>query len=244
MKIALIGHGRMGQEIENVAAGLHIEISKVFEVDDNPEGSGLTRESLKGIDVCMEFSTPSAVMDNIRAVVECGKNLVVGTTGWQDHIEEVRNLVKQKKTGFLYAPNFALGVNIFSQIVMDVARIMDRYIDYDVMIQEAHQRSKADNPSGTALALAGVVLQNLKRKTELVTSLAHGGLQAHQMQISSTRLGSVSPKHAVVFDSESDTIELVHTMKNRRGLAIGALVAAEWLKGKKGFYTMRDVLLS
>lgn len=244
MKIALIGHGKMGREVENIAAGLHIEVSKVFDVDNNPDGMGLTKESLKGVDVCLDFSTPSAVMDNIRAVVECGKNLVVGTTGWQDRMDEVRKLVKEKKTGFLHAPNFALGVNIFTQIVMDASRIMDRYGDYDVMIREEHQRTKADSPSGTALALAGVVLHNLKRKSEIVTTLAHGGVQPHQMQISSSRIGNVTPKHAILFDSESDTIELAHTMKNRRGLAIGALVAAEWLKGKKGFYTMRDVLLA
>lgn len=244
MKIALIGHGKMGKEIENIAGGLRIEILKVFDADNNPGGTGLTKESLKGVDVCMEFSTPATVMENIRAVVESEKSLVVGTTGWQDRLDEVRKLVKGKKTGFLYAPNFALGVNIFSQIVMDASHIMDRYADYDVMIQEMHQRSKADSPSGTALSLAGLVLQNLKRKSEIVTDLAHGAPQAHQMQISSTRIGNVIPRHTVVFDSESDTIELVHTMKNRRGLAIGALIAAEWLKGKKGFYTMRDVLLA
>ena len=244
MKIALIGHGKMGKEVENIAGGLRIEIVKVFDADNNPGGAGLTTESLKGVDVCLEFSTPAAVMDNVRAVVGCGKNLVVGTTGWQDRLDEVRKLVKEKKTGFLYAPNFALGVNIFSQIVMDAARIMDRYGDYDVVIQEMHQREKVDSPSGTALALAGAVLQNLKRKSEIVTQLAHGALQPSQMQISSVRIGNVMPRHVVMFDSESDTIELVHTMKNRRGLAIGALVAAEWLKGKKGFYTMRDVLLA
>lgn len=244
MKIALIGHGKMGKEIENVAGSLRIDILKVFDAENNADGTGLTRESLKGVDVCMEFSTPATVMNNIRAVVECGKNLVVGTTGWQDRLEEVRKLVREKKTGFLYAPNFALGVNIFSQIVMDAAHIMDRYGDYDAVIQEMHQRSKVDSPSGTALSLAALVMQNLKRKSELVTDTGRGPLQPHQMQISSLRVGNVMPRHAVMFDSESDTIELVHTMKNRRGLAIGALVAAEWLKGKKGFFTMRDVLLT
>lgn len=244
MKIALIGYGKMGQEIESVAGGLRMEIVQVFEAENNQGGTGLTRESLKGVDVCLEFSTPAAVMDNIRAVIDAGKNLVVGTTGWQDRLDEVRKLVKEKKTGFLYAPNFALGVNIFSQIIMDAAHIMDRYADYDVVIQEMHQSAKVDSPSGTALALAGIVLQQLKRKSEIVTALGRGALQPHQMQISSTRVGNVMPRHAVMFDSESDTIELVHTMKNRRGLAIGALVAAEWLKGKKGFYTMRDVLMS
>jgi 4-hydroxy-tetrahydrodipicolinate reductase len=242
MNIAIIGYGKMGREVEQAAAGLKIGVSKIFDAESNEGGSGLTREALKGIDVCLEFSTPATVLENIRAVVDAGKNIVVGTTGWQDRIDEVRKLVKEKKTGFLFSPNFAIGVNIFSQIVMDAAHIMDRYTDYDVIIQEAHQRAKADSPSGTALSLAGIVLQNLKRKSEIVTNLGHGPLQQHQMQVSSLRVGNVIPHHSVLFDSESDSIELVHTMKNRRGLAVGALIAAEWLKGKKGFYTMRDVL--
>jgi 4-hydroxy-tetrahydrodipicolinate reductase len=242
MNIAIIGYGKMGREVESAAAGLKIGVSKIFDADNNAGAAGLTRETLKGVDVCLEFSTPATVLENVKAVVECGKNIVVGTTGWQDRIDEVRKLVKEKKTGFLFAPNFALGVNIFSQIVMDASHIMDRYTDYDVVIQEGHQRTKVDSPSGTALSIAGIVLQNLKRKSEIVTQLAHEPLESHQMQISSLRVGNMAPRHTVVFDSESDTIELVHTMKNRRGLAIGALVAAEWLKGKKGFFTMRDVL--
>lgn len=242
MNIAIIGYGKMGREVEAAAAGFKIEVGRIFDAENNEAASGLTKESLKGVDVCVEFSTPATALDNIKAVVKCGKNIVVGTTGWQDRMDDVRKLVKEKKTGFLFSPNFALGVNIFSQVIRDTAHIMDRYNDYDVMIQEAHQRAKADSPSGTALAIAAIVLQNIKRKTEIVGDFTHGSLQTHQMQVSSVRLGNVIPRHAVVFDSESDTIEIVHTMKNRRGLAIGALIAAEWLMGKKGFFTMKDVL--
>jgi 4-hydroxy-tetrahydrodipicolinate reductase len=242
MNIALIGHGKMGKEVEAAAAALRINVSAIFDDDNNRGGAGLTKESLKGVDVCIEFSTPATVMDNIRTVIESGKNIVVGTTGWYDRLDEVRKLVKQKKTGFLYAPNFALGVNIFSQIVMDASHLMDRYADYDAAIQEMHQRTKVDSPSGTALSIAGVILQNLKRKSEIVNGLGHEPIKPHQLQISASRVGNVMARHTVMFDSDSDTIELVHTMKNRRGLATGALVAAEWIKGKKGFYTMRDVL--
>ncbi len=244
MNIALIGYGKMGKEVENAAVGLRIKVSAVFDENNNRGGAGLTKESLKGVDVCIEFSTPATVLDNIRAVIASGKNIVVGTTGWYNRLDEVRKLVKEKKTGFLYAPNFALGVNIYSQIVMDASHLMDRYADYDVAMQEMHQRSKADSPSGTALSIAGVILQNLKRKSEIVTELGHEPIKPHQLQIGASRVGNVLARHTVIFDSESDTIELVHTMKNRRGLATGALVAAEWLKGKKGFYTMRDVVLT
>lgn len=244
MNIAIIGYGKMGKEVAEAAKTLRINVSAVFDAENNEDAGALTKEGLKGVDVCIEFSTPATVVDNIRAVLECGKNIVVGTTGWYDRLDEVKKLVKEKKAGFLYAPNFALGVNIFSQIVMNAAHLMNQYTDYDVAVQEIHQRAKADSPSGTALSLGTLILQQLKRKSEIVTDAARGPVRANQLQISAARIGNVQPRHTVVFDSDSDTIELVHTMKNRRGLAIGTLVAAEWLKGKRGFYTMRDVLLT
>jgi 4-hydroxy-tetrahydrodipicolinate reductase len=239
----LIGYGKMGKEVERVAKERGIRVVRVFDVDTNQDAAGLTKEALKQTDVCIEFSTPEAVMENIRAVAEAGKNIVVGTTGWYDRLDEVRSLVKARRIGFLYASNFSLGVNIFSQIVMDAAHLFDRHAGYDVAIQETHHRGKADSPSGTALSLASLVLQNLRRKSEIVSGAPREPLRENQLHTASTRVGSVTGQHRVVFDSEADTIELVHTAKNRAGFALGAVVAAEWLKGKKGFFTMRDVLL-
>ena len=244
MNLALIGYGKMGKEVEHVAKERGVKIVKIFDLDNNTSGLGLTRDSLKGVDVCVDFSTPAAVIDNIEAAATCGKNIVVGTTGWYDQLGHVRACVKEHKIGFLYAPNFSLGVNIFTQIVMDAARLFDRHADYDVAINELHHRMKTDSPSGTALSLGAVILQTMTRKSELVTETQHEKIKAHQLHVSSTRLGAVTGKHTVIFDAEYDTIELVHTAKNRKGFALGALVAAEWLKGKKGFYTMRDVILA
>jgi 4-hydroxy-tetrahydrodipicolinate reductase len=244
VNLALIGYGKMGKEVEHVAKERGVKILKIFELDNNTSGLGLTKDSLKGVDVCVDFSTPAAVIDNIEAAATCGKNIVVGTTGWYDQLGHVRTCVKEHKIGFLYAPNFSLGVNIFTQIVMDAARLFDRHAGYDVAINELHHRMKTDSPSGTALSLGAVVLQTMTRKSELVTETQHGQIKSHQLHVSSTRLGAVTGKHTVTFDAEYDTIELVHTAKNRRGFALGALVAAEWLKGKKGFYTMRDVILA
>jgi 4-hydroxy-tetrahydrodipicolinate reductase len=243
MNLALIGHGKMGKEVERVAQEKGIKVVKVFEVDENPDGTGINKDSLKSVDVCIDFSSPEAVLSNIEAVADCGKNIVVGTTGWYDRLDYVRKLVKEKKIGFLYASNFSLGVNIFNQIVMDAAHLFEKYPQYDVAINETHHKAKADSPSGTALTLGSTILQAIKRKSELVTETQHAAIKPHQLHVTSTRMGAVTGKHAVLFDSDADTIELVHTAKNRSGMAFGAIVAAEWIKGKKGFYTMRDVLL-
>jgi len=243
MNLALIGYGHMGKEVEQAAKEKGLKITRILEADNNTGGIGLTPESLKGVDVCIDFSTPAAVVSNIESVVACGKNMVVGTTGWYNRLEDVKKLVKEKKIGFLYAPNFSLGVNIFSQIVMDAAHLFERYSEYDVAIHEVHHRGKADSPSGTALSLGAIVLQSLRRKSELMNEAPKAAIKPNQLHLSSTRVGSVMGKHMVMFDSEFDTVELTHTAKSRRGFALGAIVAAEWLKGKKGFFTMRDVIL-
>ena len=243
MNLALIGHGKMGKEVEAVAKEKGIKVVKILEVENNTGGMGITKDSLKGIDVCIDFSSPAAVIANIEAVADCGRNIVVGTTGWYDRLDYVRKLVKEKKIGFLYAANFSLGVNLFSHIMMDAAHLIDRYAEYDVALSEVHHRGKADSPSGTALSLGALILQTMKRKSELVSETSHGAMKPHQLHVTSTRVGAVTGKHSVMFDSESDSIELVHTAKNRQGFARGAIVAAEWLKGKRGFYTMRDVIL-
>ncbi|MBM2840985.1 MAG: 4-hydroxy-tetrahydrodipicolinate reductase [Bacteroidetes bacterium] len=243
MNIALIGNGKMGKEVERVAKEKGMKIVAVFTRENNAGGLGITTDGLKHVDVCIDFSTPTTVIDNIEAVAECGKSIVVGTTGWYDRLEQVKKLVKEKKIGFLYASNFSLGVNIFSQVVTDASRLFDKYSDYDVSIHEVHHKGKADSPSGTALSLGSAVLHSSKRKTEILHETSHGQIKPHQLHITSTRVGHVTGTHTVLFDSESDSIELVHRAKNRRGFALGAVVAAEWLKGKKGFYTMRDVIL-
>lgn len=243
MNIALIGYGKMGREVERIALDRGWKMTAKFDVDQNAGGSGMSKESLKGVDVCIDFSSPEAVMDNIAAACDCGKNIVVGTTGWHDRLEEVRKMVKKSGIGLLYASNFSLGVNIFMQIVMDAAHLFQNHSAYDVAITETHHAGKADAPSGTALSLSSIVLKEIKRKSEVLGDTSHGKIKPNQLHVTSTRLGTVTGKHAVLFDSEADTIELIHTAKNRTGFALGAIVAAEWLKGKKGLYTMRDVLL-
>ncbi len=243
MNIALVGYGRMGKEVESVARERGVKILKIFTAENNIGGLALTADALREVDVCIDFSTPTAVFENIKAVAACRKNLVVGTTGWYDRLEDVKTLVKEKKIGFLYSPNFSLGVNLFSHIVAEAARLFEKYSEYDVAISEVHHTKKADSPSGTALSLGALILQHYRRKKELLTETSHEQIAPSRLHVTSTRVGHVTGKHAVIFDSECDSIELVHTAKNRRGFALGAVVAAEWLKGKRGFFTMNDVIL-
>jgi 4-hydroxy-tetrahydrodipicolinate reductase len=244
MNIALIGYGRMGKEIERLAPERKITIKQIFTDENNISGIGLTAQTLKDVDVCIDFSTPTAVVDNIEAVASCGKNIVVGTTGWYDKLDEIHELVKEKKIGLLYSPNLSLGMNIFSQVLTSAAHLFDKFDQYDVAVNETHHKGKADSPSGTALNLAQIIIQHLRRKKEILHETAHKQIKREQLHVTSIRVGHIVGTHEVIFDSEADSIELIHTAKNRQGFALGALVAAEWLKGKKGVYTMKDVLSS
>jgi 4-hydroxy-tetrahydrodipicolinate reductase len=244
VNIALIGHGRTGREVERIASERNIYVKKIFTAKNNVNGKGLTAQALKGIDVCIEFTAPSSVMANIKAVAGCGKDIVVGTTGWYDRLDEISSIVKRTKIGLLYAPNFSLGMNIFSQVLAAALQSMDKIDEYDVAIHEIHHRDKTDSPSGTALMLGNIVLDHLRAKKKILSESAHQSLQKGQLHVTSTRVGHVAGTHKILFDSTADSIELVHTAKNQSGFALGAIIAAEWLQGKKGMFTMKDVMSS
>ena len=242
MKIAIIGNGKMGVEVERVARAKGIEVAGVFTEENNPAAKGLTAAALRGIDVCVEFTVPAAAVKNIEAVAKAGKPIVVGTTGWYDRLDEVRKMVEARGTGLVYAPNFSLGVNLLGHLLNCAAHLFDRYEMYDVAIRETHHRGKADSPSGTALHLSQLLLKSIRRKTEILAGNPSGAIRPGQIHISSERVGHVVGDHTVVFDSEADTLEFTHRAKNRSGFAHGALAAAAWVRGRKGVYTMEDVL--
>jgi len=236
MKIALIGFGKMGHEIDSAAREQGESITRVFEWDRT-----VTPEALADVDICIEFSTPDAVFQNIRAAIEARRDIVVGTTGWYQHLPEIKAVVKE--SGLLYSANFSLGMNIFFRIVRQAAVLMNRSADYDPYIHEIHHRQKADSPSGTALTLARILTENIDRKKETLARPSDGKINPDMLHVTSTRAGFFPGTHTVGFDSESDSIELRHTAKSRRGFALGALAAARWLRGRKGVYTMDDVEL-
>jgi len=236
MRIALIGFGKMGREIDSVAREQGETIAKVFEIDDP-----VRPEALAEVDVCIEFSTPQAVMTNIRAAVEARRDIVVGTTGWDAQRPEIRSIVKE--SGLLYSTNFSLGMNIFFRIVRRAAELMRNAEEYDPYIHEIHHRQKLDSPSGTALSLSRILLERIERKKSILTEPPDGKISPETLHVASTRAGLVMGTHTIGFDSEADLIELRHIAKNRRGFALGALTAARWLRGRKGIYTMDDVEL-
>jgi len=236
MNIALIGYGKMGHEIETIAREAGETIVKTFDI-----GNPVDVASLDGVDVCIEFSTPQTVLQNIRVAVEARKDIVVGTTGWYDRLPEIRASVTD--SGLLYSPNFSIGVNVMFRVVAAAAQLMNNAAQYDPYIHESHHRQKVDSPSGTALKLAEILLEKIDRKKRIQTHSLDRRIDPEELHVSSTRVGTFAGTHTVGFDSDADLIEITHTAKTRRGFALGAVRAAQWLKGKKGVYTMDDVEL-
>src|SRR5262245_6211122 len=234
MKIALLGYGKMGREVEAAAREQGETIAEIFDVDRLP-----TPALLRDVDVCIEFSTPQTAVENIRKALEARKDIVVGTTGRYDRVEEIR--AEAKESGVLYSANFSLGVNIYFRIVAAAADLMRNAAGYDAYIHEIHHRQKADSPSGTALRLAEILMKRIDRKTKLAVDRAETRIDPDALHVTSTRVGTFAGTHTVGFDSEADSIELTHVAKNRRGFALGALHAARWLRGKRGVFTMDDV---
>ncbi len=228
-KIALIGYGKMGKEIEAIAKDRGFTITDIFEIDNQ-----LDTSRKYDFDVAIDFTTPSSVIRNIKNVAQLGKNLVVGTTGWYDKIDEIKQIIESNKVGLIYSANFSVGIQILLKLVEEVANILNKINNYDIAIVEMHHRHKKDAPSGTALKIAERILKNCKTKEKISTS--HSEIDNKSLQISSLRVGEIFGLHRIILDSESDTIELLHSAKNRKGFALGALLAAEWIFGKKGFF--------
>jgi 4-hydroxy-tetrahydrodipicolinate reductase len=244
MKIALLGYGKMGKIIEKIATDRKHEI--VLKIDfDNLDD--LTTENLQKADVAIEFSTPSTVLSNIEHCFKAGVPIIVGTTGWYDQMSVVKQQCAENNGTLLYATNFSVGVNIFFHINQVLAKLMNNYPYYDVQVEEIHHLQKLDSPSGTAITIAEGILDNLDYKQEWVNILTDNNgisddnLKADQLLIESHRIDSVPGTHTVIYDSEVDTIEFKHTAHNRNGFALGAVLAAEWVAGKKGFFDVKDM---
>jgi 4-hydroxy-tetrahydrodipicolinate reductase len=236
MRLALVGYGKMGKEIERLAVERGWSVDLRVDIDTPP----VTKTQREKIDVVIHFATAKTIIEDLTPWAEAGKHIVVGTTGWQDQVRSVEALVQNNRIGLIYGSNFSLGVNIFFHLVKAAAQMMNTFENYDAFIQEIHHKYKIDSPSGTALTIGNIVLGHLGRKKELLIETSHGKIRPEQLHVSSTRSGSVIGTHTLTFDSSADSIELKHTAKDRSGLALGSLVAAEWIQNKKGFFTMDD----
>jgi 4-hydroxy-tetrahydrodipicolinate reductase len=235
MKIALLGYGKMGKEIEAIAVKRNHEV--VLKVDkDNAEK--VTLADLMKVDVAIEFSTPHTVISNIRKCFAAGIPVVVGTTGWYEQFKEIEKECLVNKAGLFHATNFSVGVNLFFKVNKYLAELMNKYNDYDVSLEEIHHIHKLDKPSGTAITLAEQVVSKIERKK----SWSISENKPDTLFIKDVREGEVPGTHIIKYQSAIDDIEIMHKAHNRKGFATGAVIAAEFLKGKKGIYTMSDII--
>ena len=230
MKIALLGYGRMGKEIEKIAISRGHEI--VIKKNNND------KIDINLADVAIDFSVPTSAFLNISNCLNNNVPVISGTTGWLEKFNEVVDLCNQKKGAFIYASNFSLGVNIFFELNKQLAKMMNSLNDYTISMEEIHHTKKLDAPSGTAITLAEGIIENTsKEKWELDKKTSENSIQ-----IDAKRIPEVPGTHSVWYNSDVDSIEIKHTAHNRKGFALGAVVAAEWILGKTGVFTMKDVL--
>ncbi len=243
MEIAVAGYGAMGREVVHQARLQGIGVAAVWEIADIEGATGtLAEEKDFAFDVALDFSWPGAVVDNCRLLAAQKKNIVIGATGWYDRLDEVRRIAEEYGTGIIYGSNFSIGMQMLFRITRYASKLMNRIPGYDIMIHEMHHARKQDSPSGTALTMANIILEEVEAKKAMLGETSHGRIAPEQLHVSSTRGGEITGLHTVFIDSFADTIELTHRAKNRSGLALGALEAAKWIDGKKGFFNFEEML--
>ena len=236
MNIGLIGYGQMGKEIEKIAIERGHTISLIIDKDNIAD---LNAENLAKVDVAIEFSRPDSAFDNYMKCFEAATPVVSGTTGWLDRADEVKEVCEKNGAAFLYASNFSLGVNLFFALNKHLAKLMSQFDEYNVSMNEIHHTRKLDAPSGTAITLAEGVMDSYKNLSSWKNDK---DVAENELAITSERIGDVPGTHEIFYDSHIDNITIRHEAKNRKGFALGAVLAAEYLNGKKGIHSMEDVL--
>jgi 4-hydroxy-tetrahydrodipicolinate reductase len=235
-KIALVGYGQMGKQIEELAGADEFLITHRFDSHSKLENRDYN------FDVAIDFSTPNLALDNLQILAKLRKNVVMGTTGWYSELDLFKSIVNQSEIGFLWASNFSIGMQIFNRLIANASSLISNINEYDVYMHEFHHKRKMDSPSGTAITLAETILKNNHRKTKLETNRIDTRIDSETLHLSSTRGGEVVGRHSVFLDSPFDTIELTHEARNRKGFASGALLAAKWINGRSGFYSIEDMM--
>ena len=236
MKIALIGYGKMGHMIEEIAVQRGHEIVLRINIDNTEE---FTAQNISVADVAIEFTGPDSAFENVRKCIDQGLPVVSGSTGWNKELTEAKALCREKNGAFLHASNFSVGVNIFLQVNKLLAKLMAPQKEYEVSLREIHHTQKKDAPSGTAITLAEQILEQVKRKTRWVNQATE---DAAELPIISKREDPAPGTHSIKYSSAIDNIEIIHTAHNRKGFALGAVLAAEYIKDKKGIFSMKEVL--
>jgi 4-hydroxy-tetrahydrodipicolinate reductase len=228
-RLAIIGYGKMGRLIEELAPGYGFTVALKLDEFNNTSFEGVTAENFRGIDVAVDFSIPAAVVENVERISALGVNIVVGTTGWTEHVDRVKAAVRKNGIGLVWSPNYSIGVNVFARVVEETARLLANEPEYGAWAWEIHHATKKDAPSGTLL--------------KLIDEMTRAGY-SRAIDVSSNRAGAHPGTHEIGFDSAADTITLRHVARGREGFARGALKAAQWVVGKKGFHEFREILFS
>ena len=228
-ELAIVGYGKMGKLVEQLAPEYGFAVTLKLDEFNNTAYKGLTAENFRGVDVAIDFSIPSAVPRNVEGIAALGVNMVIGTTGWLDHMEAVKAAVARHNIGLVWSPNYSVGVNAFFHLVSEAARLLATQPEYGAWAWEIHHSTKKDAPSGTLL--------------KLVDEMKKAGYE-RQIDVASNRAGAHPGTHEIGFDSSADTITLRHTARSREGFARGALQAARWLTGKKGFHEFSEIAFS
>ncbi|RFM28910.1 4-hydroxy-tetrahydrodipicolinate reductase [Deminuibacter soli] len=237
MKLALIGYGKMGKAIEEIALQKGHEIVLAISTENVED---LTTENLQQADAAIEFTNPHSAVENVKKCIDAGVPVICGSTGWLAEWDQVQAYCKEKNGALLYASNFSIGVNLFFELNSYLAKLMEHHQDtYDVSLEEIHHTQKKDAPSGTAITLAEQVLQHITGKKQWVNHISDN---AAELEIISERIDPAPGTHKIKYHSAIDDIEIIHTAHNRKGFAGGAVLAAEFMKGKKGIYSMKEVL--
>lgn len=241
MNIAIIGYGKMGHAVENAALARKHSIVRIDPVENGADFKEITPESLSGVDVCIDFTTPQVIFDNARKISSLGKNLVVGTTGWYDRTIEMQTITKN--IGCIWSGNFSIGMNVFFHSVRETAKAINNLPEYDAAVFEIHHNQKKDSPGGSAQMIGKIITQEIPRKNKIVgEAFSERKPLPEELHVASVRCGSIPGTHTVIFDSPIDTIELKHTARGRDGFALGSVMAAEFINGKKGFYGIEELM--
>jgi len=243
MNIAIVGFGNMGQKAREIAISRSHSVNIIIDpIHKDATHKSIKDTDLSSVDMILDFSTKEAVFENIETAILQNKNILIGTTGWYDKLKDVEKLVKENNIGVLWSANLSIGVHMYYKILEKAAELVDKQDDYDIWGTELHHKNKADSPSGTAKEISKILLENIKRKEKVIYDKLDRKINDNEIHFSSTRGGVINFGHTIGFDSESDTITITHSARDRGGYALGAIKAAEWLYGKKGFYGMDDFL--
>ncbi|HHV37359.1 MAG TPA: 4-hydroxy-tetrahydrodipicolinate reductase [Candidatus Cloacimonetes bacterium] len=242
LKLALIGYGKMGKMVEKLALEKGFEIVSIIDPNVSGAQSQITKEALKGADIAIDFSHPSAILANLEKLIELKQRAVIGTTGWHDSLDDIIARAESAGMGLVYGSNFSLGMNLFLKIAEEATLIFDNFEEYDLLAWEFHHNQKADSPSGSAIELANRILKKSSRKQKVVWDKLDRRPEKDELHFASIRGGKIPGTHALSFDSEEDSITITHDVRSRATFARGALMAAEFIHQKAGVFSFSEII--